>query len=46
MKVANKNHFLAIAARCMRQILVDHARKNRQKKGEPTTGILRSSMSC
>ena len=30
----DKNHFMAIAARCMRQILVDHARKKRaQKRG-------------
>lgn len=30
----DKNHFLAIAARCMRQILVDHARKKKaQKRG-------------
>lgn len=28
----NKNHFMAIAARCMRQILVDHARKKNAKK--------------
>lgn len=30
----NKNHFMAIAARCMRQTLVDHARKKKaQKRG-------------
>lgn len=30
----DKNHFMAIAARCMRQILVDHARKkNAEKRG-------------
>lgn len=28
----NKNHFLAISARCMRQILVDHARKKKAEK--------------
>ena len=28
----NKSHFLAIAARCMRQILVDHARKKKADK--------------
>ncbi|WP_445665696.1 ECF-type sigma factor [Fodinibius sp. AD559] len=28
----DKNHFLAIAARCMRQILVDHARKKKAEK--------------
>lgn len=27
IKANNKNHFMAIAARCMRQILIDHARK-------------------
>ncbi|NGP87759.1 ECF-type sigma factor [Fodinibius halophilus] len=32
LEVANKNHFLAIAARCMRQILVDHARKKQAEK--------------
>lgn len=31
---ANRSHFLGIAARCMRQILVDHARaKNAAKRG-------------
>lgn len=30
----NRNHFLAIASRCMRQILIDHARKRKaQKRG-------------
>lgn len=30
----SRNHFLAIAARCMRQILIDHARKRKaQKRG-------------
>ncbi|TYP92684.1 RNA polymerase sigma factor, TIGR02999 family [Fodinibius salinus] len=30
----DKDHFMAIAARCMRQILVDHARKkNAEKRG-------------
>lgn len=34
VKANDKNHFLAIAARCMRQILVDHARKKKaQKRG-------------
>jgi len=28
----NKGHFMAIAARCMRQILIDHARKKKRKK--------------
>lgn len=28
----NRNHFLAIASRCMRQILIDHARKRKAKK--------------
>jgi RNA polymerase sigma factor (TIGR02999 family) len=28
----NKNHFLAIASRCMRQILIDYARKKHAKK--------------
>ncbi|MDZ7715832.1 MAG: ECF-type sigma factor [Balneolaceae bacterium] len=28
----DKNHFMAIAARCMRQILVDHARKKTAEK--------------
>ena len=32
LEVQNKNHFLAIAARCMRQILVDHARKKKAEK--------------
>lgn len=30
----NSNHFMAIASRCMRQILIDHARKRKaQKRG-------------
>lgn len=34
IKATDKNHFMAIAARCMRQILVDHARKkNAEKRG-------------
>src|SRR6056297_1024841 len=34
IKVTDKNHFMAIAARCMRQILIDHARKkNAEKRG-------------
>lgn len=28
----NRNHFLAIASRCMRQILIDHARKRKASK--------------
>ena len=28
----DKNHFMAISARCMRQILVDHARKKKAEK--------------
>lgn len=28
----SRNHFMAIAARCMRQILIDHARKRKAKK--------------
>lgn len=28
----NRNHFFAIAARCMRQILIDHARKKKREK--------------
>jgi RNA polymerase sigma factor (TIGR02999 family) len=28
----NKSHFMAIAARCMRQILIDHARKKKREK--------------
>lgn len=28
----DKNHFLAISARCMRQILIDHARKKKAEK--------------
>lgn len=34
IRAKDKNHFIAIAARCMRQILVDHARKkNAEKRG-------------
>lgn len=32
IKATDKNHFMAIAARCMRQILVDHARKKKAEK--------------
>jgi len=32
IKATDKSHFMAIAARCMRQILVDHARKKNAKK--------------
>lgn len=32
IEAKNKNHFLAISARCMRQILVDHARKKKAEK--------------
>ncbi len=32
IKAKNKNHFLAISARCMRQILVDHARRKKADK--------------
>jgi RNA polymerase sigma factor (TIGR02999 family) len=32
LDVENKNHFIAIAARSMRQILVDHARKKMAEK--------------
>lgn len=32
IKANDKNHFLAISARCMRQILVDHARKKKAEK--------------
>lgn len=32
IKAEDKNHFMAIAARCMRQILVDHARKRKAEK--------------
>ncbi len=35
IKAEDKDHFMAIAARCMRQILVDHAR---QKKAEKRGG--------
>lgn len=34
IKFNDKSHFLAIASRCMRQILIDHARKKHaQKRG-------------
>lgn len=32
IEAKNKSHFMAISARCMRQILVDHARKRKAKK--------------
>jgi RNA polymerase sigma factor (TIGR02999 family) len=32
IKANSKSHFLAISARCMRQILVDHARKKKAEK--------------
>ncbi|MDZ7682273.1 MAG: ECF-type sigma factor [Fodinibius sp.] len=32
IKVRDKNHFMAISARCMRQILIDHARKKAAEK--------------
>lgn len=32
LKANDKNHFMAIAARCMRQILIDHARKKKAEK--------------
>ncbi len=32
IEAEDKSHFLAIAARCMRQILVDHARKKKAEK--------------
>lgn len=32
VEARDKNHFLAIAARSMRQILVDHARKKQAEK--------------
>lgn len=32
IKAKDKNHFLAIGARCMRQILIDHARKKKAEK--------------
>lgn len=35
VNASDKEHIMAIAARCMRQILVDHARKKKAKnKGE------------
>lgn len=34
IQATGKSHFMAIAARCMRQILIDHARsKKREKRG-------------
>ena len=32
LELANRGHFLAVAARAMRQILVDHARQHRAEK--------------
>ncbi|MFD2533119.1 ECF-type sigma factor [Gracilimonas halophila] len=32
IKVNDRNHFLAIASKCMRQILIDYARKKNAKK--------------
>lgn len=32
IEAKDKNHFLAISARCMRQILIDHARKKQAEK--------------
>jgi len=32
LEFKNKNHFMAIASRCMRQILIDHARKRQADK--------------
>ncbi|MDZ7657897.1 ECF-type sigma factor [Fodinibius sp.] len=32
IEVQDKNHFMAISARCMRQILIDHARKKKAEK--------------
>ncbi|MDZ7657901.1 ECF-type sigma factor [Fodinibius sp.] len=32
IEASDKEHFMAIAARCMRQILVDHARKKKAEK--------------
>ena len=32
IEAKDKNHFMAISARCMRQILVDHARKKKAEK--------------
>jgi RNA polymerase sigma factor (TIGR02999 family) len=50
VEVSGKSHFLALAARAMRRILVDHARtKNRRKRGdgrqaiELDTGLLAAS---
>ncbi|HNP64660.1 MAG TPA: ECF-type sigma factor [Woeseiaceae bacterium] len=35
LELESRGHFLAIAARVMRQILVDHARSKRRKKRDP-----------
>lgn len=32
LEATGKSHFMAIAARCMRQILIDHARKKQREK--------------
>lgn len=32
LNAIDRNHFMAIAARCMRQILIDHARKKKREK--------------
>jgi len=32
IEARDKNHFMAISARCMRQILIDHARKKKAEK--------------
>lgn len=32
LDVNDKSHFMAVAARCMRQILIDHARKKKREK--------------
>ncbi|NGP86999.1 sigma-70 family RNA polymerase sigma factor [Fodinibius halophilus] len=32
IKVTDRNHFFAISSRCMRQILIDHARKKKADK--------------
>lgn len=40
IKANDKSHFMAIASRCMRQILVDHARKKKaQKRGGPQQDV-------
>jgi RNA polymerase sigma-70 factor (ECF subfamily) len=36
----NRSHFFGIAAKCMRRILIDHARKKRAAKRPQTTGAL------